>query len=109
MVYAPFIERFKDFFAAVKLYDMTQERPKIKAWIEVYHHEIILCLVHLHTPSNNLFATQLQELNKIDAYAATWGDRRVQLAAMMKKFGVKSHILIQSTSIQQALLFYIQF
>ncbi|GJN27432.1 hypothetical protein PR202_gb15458 [Eleusine coracana subsp. coracana] len=43
MVYAPFIERFKDFFAAVKLYDMTRERPKLKAWIEVYH-EIILCL-----------------------------------------------------------------
>ncbi|GJN02756.1 hypothetical protein PR202_ga20138 [Eleusine coracana subsp. coracana] len=43
MVYAPFVERFKDFFATVKLYDMTRERPKLKAWIEVYH-EIILCL-----------------------------------------------------------------
>ncbi|XP_025801817.1 protein IN2-1 homolog A-like [Panicum hallii] len=58
MVYAPFVERFKDFFAAVKQYDMTRGRP----WI--------------------------QELNKIDAYAATWGDRRLQIAAMMIKFGV---------------------
>ncbi|RLM85139.1 hypothetical protein C2845_PM04G34960 [Panicum miliaceum] len=57
MVYAPFVERFKDFFAAVKQYDMTRGRP----WIE--------------------------ELNKIDAYAATWGDRRLQIAAMMIKFG----------------------
>ncbi|KAG0516814.1 hypothetical protein BDA96_09G035400 [Sorghum bicolor] len=64
MVYAPFIERFKDFFAAVKHYDMTQERPKLKEWIE--------------------------ELNKIDAYTATWGDRRLQLAALMNKFGVIS-------------------
>ncbi|XP_062188799.1 protein IN2-1 homolog B-like [Phragmites australis] len=63
IMYAPFVERFKDFFAAVKHYDMTEERPKLKAWIE--------------------------ELNKIDAYAATWGDRRVQLAAMMKKFGLE--------------------
>ncbi|KAK3144627.1 hypothetical protein QOZ80_4AG0315600 [Eleusine coracana subsp. coracana] len=63
MVYAPFVERFKDFFATVKLYDMTRERPKLKAWIE--------------------------ELNKIDTYAVTWGDRRVQLAAMMKKFGLE--------------------
>ena len=35
MVYAPFVERFKDFFAAVKHYDMTQARPKLKEWIEV--------------------------------------------------------------------------
>lgn len=62
MVYAPFVERFKDFFDAMKLYDMTQSRPKLKAWIE--------------------------ELNKVDAYADTWGDRRLQLAAMMNKFGL---------------------
>ncbi|KAF8643052.1 hypothetical protein HU200_067007 [Digitaria exilis] len=35
MVYAPFVERFKDFFAAVKQYDMTQGRPKLKEWIEI--------------------------------------------------------------------------
>jgi glutathione S-transferase len=35
MVYAPFVERFKDFFAAVKQYDITQGRPKLKEWIEV--------------------------------------------------------------------------
>lgn len=35
MVYAPFVERFKDFFDAMKLHDMTQARPKLKAWIEV--------------------------------------------------------------------------
>jgi len=35
MVYAPFVERFKDFFAVVKHYDMTQARPKLKEWIEV--------------------------------------------------------------------------
>ncbi|TKW36695.1 hypothetical protein SEVIR_2G456800v4 [Setaria viridis] len=63
MVYAPFVERFKDFFAAAKQYDMTQGRPKLKEWIE--------------------------ELNKIDAYAATWGDRRLQIAAMMSKFGLE--------------------
>ncbi|OEL26257.1 Serine/threonine-protein kinase CDL1 [Dichanthelium oligosanthes] len=63
MVYAPFVERFKDFFAAVKQYDITQGRPKLKEWIE--------------------------ELNKIDAYAATWGDRRLQIAAMMNKFGLE--------------------
>ncbi|XP_066396914.1 protein IN2-1 homolog B-like [Miscanthus floridulus] len=66
MVYAPFVERFKDFFAAVKHYDMTQARPKLKEWIE--------------------------ELNKIDAYAATWGDRRLQLAALMNKFGIQSPV-----------------
>jgi len=37
MVYAPFVERFKDFFAAVKHYDITQARPKLKEWIEVCH------------------------------------------------------------------------
>lgn len=63
MVYAPFVERFKDFFAAVKQYDMTQARPKLKAWIE--------------------------ELNKVDVYAATWGDRHMQIVAMMKKFGLQ--------------------
>lgn len=35
MVYAPFVERFKDFFAAVNQYDMAQGRPKLKEWIEV--------------------------------------------------------------------------
>ncbi|OEL19342.1 Protein IN2-1-like protein B [Dichanthelium oligosanthes] len=72
MVYAPFVERFKDFFAVAKQYDMTQGRPKLKEWIE--------------------------ELNKIDAYAATWGDRRLQIAAMMKKFGVTRMTLLFSAS-----------
>uniref|UniRef100_A0A0A9ABN3 Uncharacterized protein n=1 Tax=Arundo donax TaxID=35708 RepID=A0A0A9ABN3_ARUDO len=53
---------------------MTQARPKLKAWIE--------------------------ELNKIDTYAATWGDRRLQLAAMMKKFGVTSHLISALDSVQ---------
>ncbi|KAL6896697.1 hypothetical protein ACP4OV_007269 [Aristida adscensionis] len=63
VVYAPFIDRFNDFLSAVKHYNMTEGRPKLKAW--------------------------LQELNKIDAYADTWVDRRMQLVAMMKKFGIE--------------------
>ena len=35
IAYAPFIERFRPFLLDVKKYDITEDRPKLAAWIEV--------------------------------------------------------------------------
>ncbi|XP_078437406.1 protein IN2-1 homolog B-like [Wolffia australiana] len=62
IAYAPFIERFKPFFAEVRGYDITKGRPKLALWIE--------------------------ELNKLDSYKQTVRDPQELLAALKKKLGI---------------------
>ena len=62
IAYAPFIERFQNFFAELKNYDITKGRPKLALWIE--------------------------EVNKIDAYSQTRRDPEELIAGLKKKLGI---------------------
>ncbi|XP_058109943.1 protein IN2-1 homolog B-like isoform X2 [Magnolia sinica] len=60
IAYAPFIERFQNFFLELRKYDIATGRPKLAAWIE--------------------------ELKKIDAYTQTVQDPKVLLEGYKKRY-----------------------
>lgn len=50
IAYAPFVERYQLFLLDVKKYDITEGRPKLKAWIEVqakFHYSVSFLLCSL--------------------------------------------------------------
>ncbi|KAL6652803.1 hypothetical protein ACP70R_011728 [Stipagrostis hirtigluma subsp. patula] len=61
IVYVPFIERFRLFFADIKNYDITKGRPNLQKFLE--------------------------EVNKIDAYTETKQDPQAMLAVTKKRLG----------------------
>ncbi|XP_048326990.2 protein IN2-1 homolog B isoform X3 [Ziziphus jujuba] len=63
IAYAPFIERYQLFLLDVKKYDITEGRPKLKAWIE--------------------------EINKIEGYRQTRNDPKELVESYKKRFLVQ--------------------
>lgn len=94
--FVPFIERFQIYLKEVFKYDIIPGRPRLAAYIEVFIKMFLSLYTNIYVlgSDNNLDDTDVQELNKIDAYKQTKCDPNWLIQFYNKQFLVVSHSIL---------------